>query len=140
LYVARDEEALSEYQRLVRKQIEVFEAQPQDVSTNAQGRVRHIVIGQVGIRCRHCSSIPLQERRKGAVYYPTRLDGVYQAAQHIAKAHLPDQCQHISEEIRQELSRLCECTRSSVGGGKMYWSTTISSQGVLEDQDRLRFI
>ena len=35
--------------------MELFEAQEIDVEAGAQGRNRGIVLGQVGIRCRHVS-------------------------------------------------------------------------------------
>lgn len=36
--------------------MELFEAQEIDVEAGAQGRNRGIVLGQVGIRCRHVSN------------------------------------------------------------------------------------
>jgi hypothetical protein len=41
-----DEEVLAEYQCLLRRQIEFFEASPEDVSSNAQGRNKPIQLGQ----------------------------------------------------------------------------------------------
>lgn len=78
LYMSCDDESLSEYQCLVRKQIEIFEAMKDDVDSNAQGRNRPIVLGQVGIRCRHCTMLPPKHRARGAVYYPAKLQGLYQ--------------------------------------------------------------
>lgn len=52
LYMACDDEDLSQYQTQVRKLIEVFEADKEDTSTSARGRNRPIVSGQVGIRCK----------------------------------------------------------------------------------------
>jgi hypothetical protein len=57
-----DDEQLSEYQMLVRKQLEIFEALPEDVESNTQGRKKQVILGQVGIRCRHCSGLPLRQR------------------------------------------------------------------------------
>ena len=37
----------------VRKQLEIFEALPEDVESNTQGRKKQVVLGQVGIRCRY---------------------------------------------------------------------------------------
>jgi hypothetical protein len=47
LALSCDDEQLSEYQMLVRKQLEVFEAQPEDVESNTQGRKKQVVLGQV---------------------------------------------------------------------------------------------
>jgi hypothetical protein len=47
LYLSCDPETLSDYQCLVRKQIELFEANENDVMAGAQGRNKPIVLGQV---------------------------------------------------------------------------------------------
>jgi hypothetical protein len=73
LYIESDERNLSQYQCLARKQIEIFEATDEEAGTNAQGRNRPIQLGQVGIRCRHCSQSPPRQRKTGAVYYPNRV-------------------------------------------------------------------
>jgi len=75
LYISCDDDSLSEYQCLARKQIELFEAGREEVESNAQGRNRPIVMGQVGIRCRHCIMLPPKHRARGAVYYPAKLYG-----------------------------------------------------------------
>lgn len=73
-----DEEQLTEFQILIRHQLEIFEAGPEDVENNTQGRKKHIKVGQVGLRCKHCSSLPIRARGRGAVYYPSKLKHVYQ--------------------------------------------------------------
>ena len=78
-----DEDNLSEYQCLIRSQIELFAAQVRDIECNAQGRNKPIVVGQVGIRCKACASIPPGRRPRGAVYFPAKLPGLYQAAQNM---------------------------------------------------------
>ena len=75
LSLSVDGEMLSEYQLLVRQQLELFEASPQDVESNTQGRKKQVAVGQVGLRCRHCASYPLRARGRGAVYYPAKLSG-----------------------------------------------------------------
>jgi hypothetical protein len=72
LYMTCDDQNLSGYQCLARQQIEVFQAGPEDVHANAQGRNRPIKLGQVGIRCRHCSIAPPKQRKAGAVYFPSK--------------------------------------------------------------------
>ena len=133
-----DDESLSEYQCLVRKNIELFEATHVDVESNAQGRNKPIVLGQVGIRCRHCTMLPPKNRSRGAMYYPAKLDGLYQAAQNQAKGHLTKHCQHIPPAIRSELLRLND-HKSSAGGGKKYWGDGVRVLGVFEDTHGLRF-
>ena len=138
LYMSCDDDSLSEYQCLVRKQIELFEARREEVESNAKGRNKPIVLGQVGIRCRHCSMLNPRHRSRGAMYYPAKLNGLYQAAQSMASGHLCFHCQHIPDEIRQELLVLRE-RKSSAGGGKKYWGDGVRVLGVFEDEDGLRF-
>jgi hypothetical protein len=47
LYIDLDESVLSEYQCLLRKQIELFETLPEDANGGVQGRNRPILVGQV---------------------------------------------------------------------------------------------
>jgi hypothetical protein len=138
LYLTCDDDSLSDYQCLVRKQIELFEALDDDVESNAQGRNKPIVIGQVGIRCRHCATLPPRHRARGATYYPAKLDGLYQAAQNMASSHLCSHCQLIPPAVRQELLVLRD-RKSSAGGGKKYWADGVRALGVYEDADVLRF-
>lgn len=81
LYMTCDDERLSAYHALARKHIDFFEANKDDISTNARGRNRPIVLGQVGIRCRHCSHLPPRRRQRAAMYYPFKLDLLYQYVQ-----------------------------------------------------------
>lgn len=138
LYMACDDESLSAYQCLVRKQIQLFDADEDDVESNAQGRNKAIVLGQVGIRCRHCSKIPPRHRTRGATYYPAKLHGLYQAAQNMASAHLCKHCQLIPDALRQELIILRD-RKSSAGGGKQYWADGVRVLGVVEINGVLRF-
>jgi hypothetical protein len=138
LYLTCDDDSLSEYQCLVRRHIELFEAAVEDVESNAQGRNRPIVLGQVGIRCRHCIMLPPRHRSRGAIYYPAKLQGIYQAAQNLAVAHLGEHCQNVPDDVRSNLATLRE-RKSSAGGGKRYWADGVRVLGVYEDRDGLRF-
>jgi hypothetical protein len=139
IYMSCDDDSLSEYQCLVRKQIELFEARREDVDSNAQGRNRPIVMGQVGIRCRHCTMLPPKHRARGAIYYPAKLYGLYQAAQNMASSHLCEHCQHVPPDIRAELLLKLRDRKSSAGGGKKYWADGVRILGVFEDEDGLRY-
>eukprot|EP00529_Nitzschia_sp_RCC80_P019265 CAMPEP_0113512596 /NCGR_PEP_ID=MMETSP0014_2-20120614/39420_1 /TAXON_ID=2857 /ORGANISM="Nitzschia sp." /LENGTH=509 /DNA_ID=CAMNT_0000408957 /DNA_START=51 /DNA_END=1580 /DNA_ORIENTATION=- /assembly_acc=CAM_ASM_000159 len=138
LFMPCDHDSLSEYQCLVRKQIEIFEATQQDVESSAKGRNRPIVLGQVGIRCRHCTALLPKNRTRGATYFPAKLSGLYQAAQSMASGHLCGHCGHIPKDLREELLVLRE-RKSSAGGGKKYWADGLQVLGVIEDENGLRF-
>jgi hypothetical protein len=133
-----DELCLSKFQCLARKQIEVFEANEEDVQTGARGRNNPIVLGQVGIRCRHCSNLPHQARTRGAIYYPTKLDRVYQTAVNMASIHLCNHCACIPKDTRDELLALKD-QKCIAGGGKDYWAGGVRMLGIVETVEGLKF-
>jgi hypothetical protein len=137
LKLSLDDEHLSDYQILIRKQLEVFEAQQDDVESNTQGRKKLVTLGQVGLRCRHCACLPLRQRGKGAVYYPTKLQGIYQAAQNMANSHLSNSCQFIDDKVKAEMKTLRE-RRNTASGGKSYWADGARALGIYEAPDGLR--
>jgi hypothetical protein len=137
LYLSCDPDNLNPYQVVVRRNIEIFEAQEIDVESGAQGRNRPVVLGQVGIRCRFCSHVPPKERTRGAMYYPSKLLGVYQAAQNLATTHLCESCTHVPSELRAELCRLRD--QKSSAGGKVHWAKTMEALSVHEDEHGLRY-
>ena len=134
-----DAPLLSEHQQLLRKQIQVFEAGPDQVAAMSQGRNKPIVLGQVGIRCRHCAGIPPTQRARGAVYFPSKLEGVYQMAQNMAQTHLCGTCTEIPKDLQAELIRLREMKTTASGTGKSTWADRVKVLGVYEDQCGLRY-
>ncbi len=132
-----DEESLSEYQALVRKQLEFFEAGKDDVSLTTQGRKKPLYIGQVGIRCTHCAHRPANLRTRGSVYFPSKLSSVYQACQNMAVSHLMDACDEIDQTIRDRLCALRQ-RKDTAAGGKAYWASACDKVGVHETEPGLR--
>jgi hypothetical protein len=120
LYTDSDTYCLSQYQCLLRKQLELFQASEIDVQSNAQGRNRPVTLGQVGIRCRHCSTWPPTVRARGSTYYPAKLERLYQAAQNMATSHLHKMCHLVPENVREELNKM-KTQKSPAGSGKRYW-------------------
>ena len=139
LFMPCDDGDLSEYQCLVRKQIEAFEASDEDMDTNARGRNRAIVRGQVGIRCRHCKVVPPQHRQRAALYYPSKLERLYQMSQTIASVHLLEHCDRMPKEVRDELVRLRQ-VKSAALGGKKYWADAGKVLGLAEEDKRLFYL
>jgi hypothetical protein len=138
LYLDYDEQSLTEYQILLRQQIELFEAGPDDVRGSAQGRNNPIHIGQVGIRCRHCAILPKAARNRGAVYYSKTIDGLYQVAQNMSKLHLCKMCHKIPDGTQLKLIKLGKANNRA-SGGKEYWAEGLRVLGVYEDGNMLRF-
>ena len=156
LSLDQDEGELSPYQCLARKQIELF-AQPgsppstdqkkeKSTAEHTRGRNRVVVIGQVGIRCRHCGTATKSMQARGAILFPSTRLGVYQTAQNMTNKHLLKSCKLIPDHIRQQLISLRaseqskNTCKSAHGGGRQYWADGVNVLGVVETEDRrLRF-
>eukprot|EP00428_Durinskia_dybowskii_P021857 CAMPEP_0170203100 /NCGR_PEP_ID=MMETSP0116_2-20130129/1047_1 /TAXON_ID=400756 /ORGANISM="Durinskia baltica, Strain CSIRO CS-38" /LENGTH=337 /DNA_ID=CAMNT_0010453397 /DNA_START=245 /DNA_END=1259 /DNA_ORIENTATION=- len=134
LYMDCDGDSLSEYQCLIRQQMELFEATEEDAAASVQGRNKQILKGQVGIRCRHCAP----RRTKGSMYFPTKLDRIYQAAQNLSAFHLCGGCAYVPEDVRKRILILRE-RKSPAGGGKRYWAEGVRCLGVKEEKGGLLF-
>jgi hypothetical protein len=142
LFQPADEDILSPYQILLRQQIEVFSATSDDADTHARGRNKPIMTGQVGIRCRHCSCIIPNRRKKGAVYFPFALVGLYQAAQNMGQSHFNQHsiCSEMPQEVKNEFVDGVVC-KSGMGSGKIYWARSATSIGLVDTADHgIRFI
>lgn len=139
LYMPCDDAVISPYQCLARQQMELFEAQEVDVEAGAQGRNRGIVLGQVGIRCKHCSHLYPRRRTKSSTFYPSKLKSIYQTAQNMANTHLTQTCLYIPKSIKEKLLKLSQDKKTSAGGGKEYWSDGARILGVYETESLLRF-
>jgi len=139
LYLKYDNNNLSKYQCLVRKQIEIFEAKKEDVAWRKEAYGKEIVLGQIGIQCRHCARIPTRHRTRGATYYLAGLKGLYQAAQNMAGIHLAKHCYLIPDDERKKISFLRKNKSSCYGGGKQYWIDGVSILGIIEVNGILRF-
>ncbi|KAL3906151.1 MAG: hypothetical protein SGILL_009389 [Bacillariaceae sp.] len=138
LYTKDDDDYLTPYQCLLRKQLEVFVADSEDVRCSSQqGRTTNIQVGQVGLRCRHCEG-GLASRTKGAVYYSHSVDGMYQIGQNIGKVHLAERCYRIPDDIRRQLMVLRNDSRRA-SSGKVYWSERIRGLGVYQEGKILKY-
>jgi hypothetical protein len=131
-------EHLSDYQRLLRQQLELFAASRLDTELPTQGRKQPVRLGQVGLRCRHCARLPLRSRGRGAVYYPSRLAGLYQAAQNMALSHLQQACPVVPAVIKEQLMALRK-QKDQAHGGKQYWADGCRALGCIETEEGLRF-
>jgi len=138
LALPEDETKLSAYQLLLRNQIEAFAASADDVTTHARGRNRPITLRQVGIRCRHCKHLPPSKRKKGSVYFPFALVGLYQAAQNMGTSHFHgDSCDQMPADIKQKFVDILAC-KSTVGAGKQYWARAAQRIGLVDTNNGIR--
>lgn len=140
LDLPEDEMKLSAYQLLLRSQIEAFSASADDLATHARGRNKPITLRQVGIRCRHCKHIALNRRKKGSVYFPFSLLGLYQAAQNMGASHFHgESCSALPPDLKEKFVESIAC-KSTVGSGKQYWAKSARKLGLVDTEHGIRFI
>ena len=141
LYLSADVSAFPPFQVLLRKNIEFFEAKQEDlVINNTMGQKDTIILGQVGLRCRACSQLPLHQRPTTACIFPAKLDEVFQSAQQLTGNHIIPSCPCLSNDVRAEmLQQLTQCVELSRPGDEALWVQRCRDLGVFENQNRLRF-
>jgi hypothetical protein len=83
----------------VRRHIEVFVADKDDITAPAPGRKTRVTLGQVGLRCIHCAALPMKDRVKRAVCYPAAVAGVYHSVSNMKFDHF-DKCRGLPEHER----------------------------------------
>jgi hypothetical protein len=128
---------LTKFQVFLRLHIEAFAASPIDVAVRTRGRNKAVVLNQVGIRCRHCAHVPINERVRGSVYFPSTTMGFYQAAQNMSSTHLQcGLCPEMPESIKNEFALLIgtKTAASSSAGGRLYWGRCAQQMGLVDTE------
>jgi hypothetical protein len=135
-----DRGMLNEHLAFLRQQIEFFRATIDDIMLHTRGRNKGVALRQVGVRCRHCSHLSVDKRRKGSTYFPSTLMGIYQAAQNISAEHFQSGiCTEIPYDIKLQFERFGATKSFSSGAGKAYWAESARMMGLIDTDDGIRF-
>lgn len=117
LYRPSDENFLSPLRCFIRRQIELFEATPEDVckrnSSIKGATARKIIVGQVGMRCIHCAHVPVKHHTKNSVCYPHKIDGI--KVWNSFHEHMLT-CLHIPQSVRDQHKALNLTTKKGTRG------------------------
>jgi len=84
--------------------------------------------------------LPPNHRAKGSVFYPATRRAIYQAAQNMVASHFTTSCSEISKELKLQFIAFQTAKSSAGHGGKKYWSDGAAALGIVEKDDRLRFV
>ena len=104
LAIPDDKEWLSDMDCFIRKQLEVFCATEEDVAMAQSDRKYPIHVGQVGIRCIHCSVSKKNPPPQGtAVAFPFSISGIYESVREFQRLHL-DTCENLSDATKTKLA------------------------------------
>ena len=130
---------LSELQCFIRANFcEIFAANQHDLQVHAcSGRNKPIVLGQVGVRCKHCKNLTVGARAPQSVSYPSLLSGIYNSVQQMLRLHA-DVCQSIPPDVRRTLESLKDSS-STRGGRKQYWVDSAKRLGLVDTEHGIYF-
>lgn len=143
LAIPEDSLFLNELHCFIRRNIEVFSSTKKDVSVPAPGRKSHVTVGQVGLRCIHCSKLPYKERVKRAVCYPPTVSGVYHSVSNMKFDHF-EGCRGFPEDLKKqllELKSLCNRKRGAQNANctAKYYSNAAKKMGLVDTPGGIRF-
>jgi hypothetical protein len=120
--------------------VEVFTATESDVQFPSKGKRKPIQIGQVGIRCPHCStgSAPTSQkaRERGSVYFPTSISSIYNATMNLLQRHLHS-CPAVPDDIMRRYETL-KADDARSGTSKRYWIESALSLGLVDTPHGIR--
>lgn len=143
LYTPEDNDHLSPLVCLVRCQLELFSATPEDVRarSNVRGNIaKNITAGRVGIRCVHCAAAAARGggggarggSSKGSVSYPASIRILNQAVRNWQRYHYPT-CPYMPQAVRERYERLTSGRRSvSSARSQEYWVQRCYEVGLVD--------
>lgn len=138
LHEDSDRENLNKIHCFVRKHVELFAADDTDMAAPSPGRKTRVVLGQVGIRCVHCTQLPTKHRVKRAICYPPSIHGIYHAVSNMKFDHFAN-CRGLPVESREEFRALQDsCCRKGSGGGTKGTKGTASSTAKYYQESAIR--
>jgi hypothetical protein len=142
LHLPGDEESLSALHCFMRKYcVEAFSASAQDVATPRYGKShgRSIVVGQVGIQCKHCKHRPYGQRQERAVCFPSSLKNIYHSIETWQRRHSLV-CEDIPPWAKRAMTDLMGKSRSGAGGRRQYWEESARRLGLVDTDHGIRFV
>jgi hypothetical protein len=134
-----DRDSLSDRQCYVRSEmVEIFAATDKDVSARHSKGAQKLVMGQIGIRCVHCSHLRPRDRAERAVCYPSSISRIYQTVADMQRFHF-EQCREIPDHVRQIYKKLKTTRPRGVGSPQTYWMSSAKSLNLVDTEGGIRF-
>ena len=139
LALMEDKSALSPLRCFLRQNVYAFSATEEDIAVRTPTTFS-VVLGQVGIGCIHCLSLPAKERSNRAVCFPFSIARIYQSVADIQRFHLGE-CKHVPEDIRKKFDELqSQSSKGSKGlATRQYWITSAKKIGLVDTKRGIRF-
>ena len=137
--MATDQDSLSDRQCYVRSEmVEIFAASEKDVSSRHSKGAQKLAVGQVGIRCVHCSHLRPRDRAERAVCYPSSISRIYQTVADMQRFHF-EQCREIPMKIRKIYKTLKTTRPRGVGSPQTYWVQSAKLLDLVDTDNGIQF-
>ncbi len=126
-----DQHWLSEMQCYSRSElVEVFSLEKNESLDGYNGR-KEPSVGQVGIRCAFCKSLPPAERPGGCVYFPDSVSQVHQKVSDLLRLHFPS-CPSMPEDVKETFKSLRGFGAKADGEAEQYWVDAARDIGLID--------
>jgi hypothetical protein len=140
--VSLGEENRNSYMCLIRQQLELFELNPDDVAL-CKARNVSVALGQVALRCRHCTCISVAFRPKGSLVVAKMHKSLYKHFNIGTNRHIEKHCPFVPKATKKMLESLR--IQNSYRGQTSFWQdfgswcAQAKEEGVVETHRGLRF-
>ena len=139
LALPSDKDSLSDRQCYVRSHfVELFEADEVAKQQRHSKGAQKLHVGQIGLRCIHCSKFLPKDRAERSVCYPSSISRIYQTVADMQRFHF-ESCSGISHEMKN-LYRSLKTTRPRGGTSPQnYWIESAKALGLVDTPNGIRF-
>lgn len=139
LCMPTDRQSLSDRQCYVRSHfVEIFEATSMDVSVRHSKGAQKLMIGQIGIRCMHCTQYNVKDRAERATCYPSSVSRIYQTVADMQRFHF-EACTGIPDSMKIVYRSLKTTRPRGQGSPQSYWISSAKDLGLVDTSDGIRF-
>lgn len=139
LCMPTDRQSLSDRQCYVRSHfVEIFEATSMDVSVRHSKGAQKLMVGQIGIRCMHCTQFNLKDRAERGTCYPSSVSRIYQTVADMQRFHF-EACTGIPDSMKVVYRSLKTTRPRGQGSPQSYWISSAIDLGLVDTSEGIRF-
>ena len=139
LALPEDKDVLNPLRCFLRKNICAFTASQLDISCSPTS-AKKSRLGQVGLGCIHCLTLPPNQRIKRSVCFPFNISRIYQSVADIQRFHF-NECNMMPSDTRAEFTKLQgDSLKGSAGvSTKTYWIDSAKRLGLADGPNGMYF-
>lgn len=138
LAMPADKNSLSDRQCYVRSDfVEIFCADANDVAARHSKGAQKLHVGQIGIRCKHCTNFHTKKRAERAVCYPSSISRIYQTVADMQRFHF-EVCTAIPMEMKTLYKNLKTTRPRGMGSPQEYWIASAKEIGLIDTDQGIR--